>query len=404
MVLLIVVSTLIVFIFSKLLYGGYLNAATITTLIWTVGVLITQTNSYRYLRVEDSTLFFVLIFIFVFNLSYLMFHRKVAYNYNNFFDRKDFNRVTNVLFLVAFFGLLLPLVNASKIIAEYGFSLKAVRDYNYLFIDNSFSSVGIFFVRTIPSSILKISLLFFATRTYSKKSHYILTIILLIVTVIVYGGRLDILLFLIFFIIDVVYQKKYSKFKVKKRYLFFALVVLVIITNLRSSSSTNLFRTIESYLGAPFSYFQYLYNNMYNNLQKTMGYLSFSFIIEPFALFAKIFKNKIKIPSHVFNLVAQPFADIGSSSRLLYNNNSTSLFIWLWDFGKLGIVFGAILFTLTLIVTEKYYLKSKNVYRYNFLIFIHTYALFSSIEYPYLSMIVFLVFGILMAYERITIR
>lgn len=388
-------------ILFKYKYNKFITVSTLVTGVWILGLILTQTKNYPYIPVGIEIKIYTFTVTFIINFIYLIFHRRYNFAKPAAINVRKQEKLISLIFIISFLGLLPPFMNTLDLIASYGIDLKLIRDVNFLFIDQMYSSFGIIFVRVLPLTFLKLMLLFVITKTFSRRYEYVLTFILLMVSIFVYGGRMDFLLLVLFYLVDHIYTNSYSVKKISVRYLIYGFLFLMIITNLRDSNGTTFFTSIISYLGAPFSFLQYLIDNTLDTLIQKNGYLTFSFIIEPIALITKIFLRNIMTPSHLFNIVAQPFASIGVNSVRYYNNNTTSLFIWLWDFGKIGIVIGPIILVSLILFFEKRFKKRNNIYRYNMLIYFVAYSVMSSIEYPYLGISIFIVFSVLSSLERI---
>lgn len=134
-----------------------------------------------------------------------------------------------------------------------------------------------------------------------------------------------------FFIGALIITDKLKSVKFKgNKYLIYAVMAMVIVTILRGEDILNVIKAAYLYFVGPFSYLELIISEplRFGLEEPAMyGYLTLGFLFEPIVLILKaLFGWGIDVPSYHFNIYAQKFVNIGDTSVVLYNNNTTMLY------------------------------------------------------------------------------
>lgn len=408
-----IITTIIVIILNWLKYKKFFILPNVFSMLWAGSLIANHFVAITHSIYVPSTQIYVYtsIGILAFTISYIISDSKRGFyklDMTRLYINYDLYRL---LFLCS---ICLMLIGSIKSIGQFissGFSLEVMR-VNML--NSVLSRNGIFnyITRIIPSGMLSAVVLLGLYRICLKEYKYLKYVIVSIVTTLILsGGRMMIVDALIFYVLLVYNLRKDIKIKINKNLIFIAVIVLVVSTFSRGLGSLRFIDMIYKYFCEQFSFFEYILRNkeMFGlNEGLKYGQITFSFILSPFYLLASIFFENVNVPSYYIDKYSQIFYNIGVNGNVnLINNNTSSLYHFLMDFGDafwLGFVFMALLLNLTKRFIRKNNGKNNAFWLFTY-IFILRYVLYSPVYYGLYSIgLSFAIFGIFLMTRRIKIR
>ncbi len=230
-------------------------------------------------------------------------------------------------------------------------SLTSVRAM--FFSENLFQSDLMYiFLKTFPTGILNAMIIFFVWMYFNqmKMKYLCIAFVNAIVMAFSNGGRYALELFLfsafLFYLIEIHSKNTLSQnsARAKKVAVSLALLMLTVLVVSTMARNQSFLSSLGVYFAGSFSFLDLICSspNLFALNDHMYGYLTFGAILEPFVLLLKFLHlTDMKIPSYYFNIYCQSFYNIGSSSHILFNNNTTVLYYWLRDYGFAGIIIGS---------------------------------------------------------------
>lgn len=363
---------LIFLIISKTKKKSGLNVVGLITFLWSVFPILAAFNIYGLKSPRLEIHFFVMTFLTIFNLINIQSKtpRKLSTDIKL---NKTVSIKILLVFILAIVMLSPYLFLGLKMFLE-NFDLLSVRKNVFYNSELNQGYYFSFFFKTLPIIILNALVIIINFNVMNKRIKGIfmnLSIISMILIVFLSSGRYIFITFLISILFSV--DIKLSKFNRKsKMFIIFALLLLLIITLSRSES---VLRSIVIYYSGSFSFFEYILSNpsTFNVDSNLYGQATFGFIIEPIMLLFKFLGfTAAKVPSYYFNTTIQNFYNIGSEQKIMFNNNTTLLYYFYRDFNYIGIIIGAIFYSIMFRLSRNGYYKGnlKLSYTYIYLIII----------------------------------
>ena len=360
-----IVLFILILIFNFFKHRNILTVGVLISFIWILCGIFIEIRFLPIIKPSIQVHSYIFQFLLIFNLIYLLFLKKN--NRLKFFpifqiskNKIAFLYIFNILAIL----IILPLTYRVAIfVIENGFY--TYRSYIFQYIEDShylqFLYKNIIF--SIFDTTALITAFSLATRKKSKLL-IIMTIIGILLYTFTFGGRYSIFNFIIYYVSSVVIVKyRHNHFKV--RYAVFGILALLLVTNIRGNGSYSILESIYLYFIGSFSYLQYILDHpIYYGLSDNFhGFLTFGFIFEPIVLTMKqFFGSNLDVPSFYFNIYAQQFVNIGDSNVVMYNNNSTMFYVFIRDFGNLGVTIGSIILSSVFVYfSNKFYTNKKIV-------------------------------------------
>lgn len=329
--------------------GKLVNIVSVFALLWCTTGFLSGIEASG-LRTPSLTVhFYAWFFILVVSLIILRFYRKQSLGEDILsFDNTSvwiLQIVSYLLYAYTFVTSLIIFLNTED--------FEAVRELYYHTTSINYYLTLLF--RIIPSGLMDGLIIYYVYRTFATGKFVYLIYASLNVLLLTFsaGGRYAIML--LFFCTCICFiSQNYIK-KRLKNYLFFGLIALLLfvefITLKRGQSVGN---TLLTYFSGSLSFLDYIIENPFDFglNEQTHGYLTFGAIIEPFVLLLKVLGlTKLETPSYEFDQYCQEYYNISTTGDALYfNNNTTILYYFIRDFGEIGVIIGAILISLIIVI------------------------------------------------------
>ncbi|EOU1658089.1 O-antigen polymerase [Clostridium perfringens] len=344
----------------------------IFTFVWCLVLSLSQLG-LNGLRIPSfKTNLYCFIFIFIFNLIYIINSPKNSFKKNIYINlRYKLIYYLNVLSWIYMIPIILRAIN---IINAYGY--EAIRQYTFsssemlVFGVNKFISQVI--IRGIFISTTVIAMMCLAMKLKEKKI-VVISIIDIAIYSFVFGGRYELFQMIIFYFLAVLginlYKTNKKEVKISWSGIIIFLCAFFIMSKLRGID--NLFKSAYGYLVAPISFLDYIFENpmLFNLNHHLYGGITFGFITEPIILFMKMFFNSsMDIGSYYINIVTQPFYEINPG--VYFNALTTSIYPFVRDWGCLGIIIAPTFLAFIITFLEQKFNKTLNSVYYALYIYI----------------------------------
>lgn len=325
-------------------FGTIKKVNVIFTLIWCGTCFISALDILGLRMPGDITFLLMAMFCVFFNIFFFMFSKR-KYE-ESCIEILNFDIICNNLLVINFliYVWLIPLMMKSvKVLIASGL-ISSVRMNAYF--DENASMFFTYFMKVIPMGIINVLVLVWVfLQVYAGQKNtriWIMIILDVLVITFVSGGRYVFLTLIFSYILSILYLKPQFNIKFKIRYLVIPVSLLVLITSLRGGK---FFQQAFRYFCGSASFFDLTLSNpdVFALNDKMYGAMTFGAIIEPIVLFLKVLGMDLEVPSYYFNIVGQRFYDIGSTSTVLFNNNTSILYYFIRDYGYVGVFIGAIL-------------------------------------------------------------
>lgn len=342
-IFLLILLWVLVALYYRRQYGYLLNTNFFVTSMWVICILIAYWNPLDLIPVGETVLLYSLLFLIAYNLI------GAFYKYpslNNIIGRELTPNSYDKLWKRTVFLSLIATVAYSMLLYK-GITAFLTGDYalvKELFYEEGVSYFYMYFAKVIPLGMfrcLTISSLFFYFRGGGKK-FLIMSIVLMLLTTLSSMTRVDMIVFIVtYFYLSAIYFP-YKHINLKPFIIGVGLMAVVSVV-FRGNDFTE---SLITYLSGSYSFFQYILDHPESydlgNLQ--YGYMTFASLTEPFMLAMKVLGvTTAKTPEYLFNVNCQEFVNISNYDVVMYNNNTTALYIFLYDFGALGVILGGLL-------------------------------------------------------------
>ena len=379
---------IIIIIINNLKFKKFFTFNIIFSLVWIITLLVNIIYSSIYNTIVPSTnvIIMVTVSIIFFNFIYILLSKKHYLNYFNIQDTNINYKFLKIGFYIALILLLPNIINGIMGIITSVFSLSNIRaDYSTTI--GSGKGVYVYLTNIIPSGIINAFLLIVSYELVKGRKNFLPhAIILLVSYVISFGGRTMVYSFVLFYVICFFLLKQKYEVKLNKKIVIFGLIILLILTFSRGLGENSLIEIVSDYFFQQFSFFQYILNessmfDLSNSLH--YGTITFGFIFSPIYLVLSIFFPSINLPSYYVDINSQIFYNIGTNGNFkLINNNTTSIYPFMLDYGGDFYFIGFIVMALMLVFVTK---KIKNNNRNNFFYFLLYVFLLKNIVYSPIS-------------------
>lgn len=360
------------------------------TLLWGIGIILSiiySTNN-KLVIPSSNLIIMVMIVILVFNAFYFFLTPKKFFTFDIANEIYVNNQMIKILFWIALILYMPNIINSLLIIAKSGLNFSLIRTL-YLDMQVEGNGIYVYITKIIPNGImnsLSIISAYYLTKKNLKLAKY--GIILVGLSVLCFGGRNSILTLLESYIISFCLLKEHTKKKLKlqKRYIIIVIGIIIVLTFSRGLNGASFIDMIGTYFIQQFSFMQYILNNAgsYGIGELHYGYLSLGFIFAPFILIFSLFFNNIKLPSYYFDIYAQNTINLSIQRNVLkaINNNTTSLYNFILDFGMHFYYLGVILYALIICIAQYNFKKNPNIgFNFFLLVYIYQTVLNSTINY-----------------------
>lgn len=387
---LITVSAVFIFL-SRIKFDKLINAASAFTIVWSLTLVLNYIYATNYgIIVPGEKVFqMVIIGIVAFNITYLIFSNR---NHSVSFNLENLKLNDNVFKILFWIGILLMSPNIIKGLSNLilsGMSFSAVRN-QYLTLANSGRGIYVYLTNIIPRGIFTACMVMSILKVLGKEYRYLFySVAIMFATTVAFGGRTIILEFIIEYFIAFYMFRKQNNIRINYKIIFILVLIIILLTISRGLVS-GFFKMLAKYFFEQFSFLEYILNNkgwfeIENNSRLHYGTITFSFILSPFYLIASIFNDEIFVPSYYVDIHSQVFYNIGTTSYETINNNTTSIYHFILDYGENFYFFGFIFMALLLCITEhlalKTYGNNKSIFYVGVYIVILKQILYSPIYY-----------------------
>ncbi|OME03600.1 O-antigen polymerase, partial [Paenibacillus odorifer] len=334
---------------SKLKYQKFFLPNTVFTILWATVGFLSIIGDIGALRPSVTIHGYAIITITTFNITYFIFTKKAhltpSINNKSNIIYEINNKVVYSIEIIALLLISPNLLASLKAILVNGLDLTYVRNQTYI-LQRFDSQILMFLYRAVPMTLFSVVMLLAIYNLVNGKKKFLnLVVVNLFIEILTFGGRGKLWNFIAFFIGALIITDKLKSVKFKgNKYLIYAVMAMVIVTILRGEDILNVIKAAYLYFVGPFSYLELIISEplRFGLEEPAMyGYLTLGFLFEPIVLILKaLFGWGIDVPSYHFNIYAQKFVNIGDTSVVLYNNNTTMLYTFLRDFGPSGIIIG----------------------------------------------------------------
>lgn len=390
-ILLLILATIFFVAVNRFKFGVLINIANIFSVLWASTLLLNYYISIKIGLIIPSVKVFemVIIGIVAFNLTYLIFSRRSK---NISFKLENIELNENIYKILFWLAILLTVPNiiiSIQNIIRFGFSLSATRS-QYLQLVTSGRGVYVYITNIIPRGICSACFILSILKFYKQETKYIrYAIVLMMVNILSFGGRTIILEFILEYLIAFFLFRKQSKMRLN--YKMIALFILVIVLmSISRGIGLGFLNMLEKYFFEQFSFLQLILDNeslfgIQPGAELHFGTITFGFLLSPFYLFASLFFNKIELPSYYVDIHSQIFYNIGTTSHEIINNNTTSIYPFILDFGTKYYFLGFVLLAIILCFIEycalKRYYRSQSFFYIGAYIIILKHIIYSPIYY-----------------------
>lgn len=383
-----IIVLIFLLILNSTLLKKFVNYLNIYIIIWLIPTFLSYWNFFGFTRPSDKTYWYIIISIIIFNIASL-FLIKTKFTFNR--EKRNNNKHINMkLLTVISIILLLSVIPETKIgfdiIKNHGFNYLRNTYLNGLLYTNFQKIYLVYIFRPLSMAIYIYSLLNILDK---KKGKLVLmfSIVNFIQYMFIFGSRS--FLFELMLITGIIICDKYKKIgKIIKHnkkivLLLLALILILFYITLQrnvSKSGGGLLVNIYLYFIGGIHLFDYLNNNVAISLldgkHLLYGYATFNGFLEPFKIIiSMLFKVNLKTGIEIINEVTQNYYLVGEG--LLMNNNVTYLYVFLRDFGVIGLIICP--FLLAIVYSTSYKNKENNIGTraiYYFLLSVMPYFLF----------------------------
>lgn len=340
--------------YQKKKHGYIANVYFFVSVIWIVCGITAYYNPVGLIPVSNIVHIYSFVFIVSFNLSNYKSIR--SYNTELMYENvgedtlKCIWKRTKILCLIAITAYSSILVQG--LLAFFSGDYAVVKS---LFYQEGVSYLFMYFVKVIPIGMIRcltVSSLYFYFYGGGRK-FLALSILLMLLTTLSSMTRVDMIVFIVayFYLASLNYKRK----KINLKPLVFGIALMSVVSVFFRGN--DFLESLIVYLSGSFSFFQYILDHPFdydlNHLQ--YGYMTFASITEPVMLILKVLGfTTAKTPEYLFNINCQEFVNISYYDVYYYNNNTTALYMFIYDFGPIGILIGGILLGL---LTRKLYVE-----------------------------------------------
>lgn len=348
-----IVLLVIIFLLNKRIQGRYFSFATMFSSLWFLFAGLSSLGLYHVRKPSFFIHLYVITFVLIIDL--LFFSRKrikliVPSGSANVSYEITISRVFAIQLLAIVLSL--PLLTTAVILYIESGELSAIR-LNFYSPTLFASLLAAVIFKGAPMGLYSVLTIIWSVYSFeNNKYKYIWwAIVNCLLLTLMNGGRVAIFDLVIVLVLLIGYSDKnavtYNKMRRRgvKTAVFGAIILMIIVSMNRGQ---DIIRSIYVYFSGSFAFLDYILENPeafdLNNLQ--YGYVSLSFIIEPFVLMLKYFGwSSLKVPSWHFNNYCQDYYNIGTDNYTVrINNNTTAFFCFIKDFGVIGIVLAALIF------------------------------------------------------------
>ncbi|OUQ33209.1 O-antigen polymerase [Massilimicrobiota timonensis] len=371
----IIIEVLIFAILTFFKFNKIITLNNLFNLVWTSSLILNIVYSYYgdILKISNKVINMVIVVIFFFNITYLLLSNKHKYKVINIDSFIINYNLVKWFFFISLILYLPNLIDSFSILISSGFSFAAIRS-NYLSVMGAGRGVYVYITQIIPNgicnTIMLISSFDLARKNYSNLKY---SIILMLVNILCFGGRGILLNFIIYYIISLfLFKSKNQKININKKIAYPLTLIIIVMTFSRGTGDLGFFGMLSKYFYQQFSFFELIIENpsIFDiNNKIYYGYITLGFVFAPIALILSIFKSNIQLPSVLIDIHSQIFYNIGTGSTVhLINNNTTSLYTYIMDFGINFYFIGSIILAILIIYIEKKKtISNKNIFFYNML-------------------------------------
>ena len=411
--LLIAVMLLSIFL-NYIKFKKVITPANIFTLAWGGTLLLNffYAKEKGLIVPSEKVFYYVIIGVLVFNVVYVLLSSK---NIDRKFELEQIcvnSNIIKILFWIAFLLMLPNFISSIRMLFSSDVSLSAVR-IKYLNLVTSGQGVYVYLTNIIPKGIFNAIILVSIYELLKSNYKYLKYIIgALLVTSISFGGRAILLDLLLKYLIAFILFKKNNHIKFNKKIMSIIIFIIVIMTFSRGLI-TNFFDMIAQYFFEQYSFMQYIFDNerMFEINEGAIlhnGAITFIFLLSPVYAIVSLFNENVFVPSHYVDIHSQIFYNISESGYSIINNNTTSLYPFILDFGQNYFFVGFILMALMLICIEKVIAQTRDTHKKTLYISIYIILLknifYSPIYYGLYSIgISFTIFFLIILNTRIRI-
>lgn len=357
-----ILEIILLLIFTKLRYKKFFTLGSLFGLAWAVPLIIDLmvADNMKILKPSTTIIWYVGIGILAYNIVYFLIVRKRdAYFVFKFSDYED--KTVIYIFLIFAAIILLPsLINNISNIVNGNFG--AIRTYYVQQIQTA-GGIKNYVTMILPSSIMNCSMMIAVVDVINNGKYklFITTFILMLMYTGAYGGREQYKTMIIYFIILLIANRDNKKRNKGMIYviivLMVALIVSITLQRVGSGSGDSFFKMIVEYFASQYSLLQYIIDHPYKyDLYEPhcYGLLSLGPLWTLPGIVLKVLFHDLLLPADMIGNYTQQYVNISTTSYLDINAHTTSIYYFLFDFGKIGIVLGPMVFGFISGIIQKY--------------------------------------------------
>lgn len=362
---LLLIEVLFFWFVSFFKFKRVLTINAVFSFVWSISLILNYYYSYvgNIIVISNKIIEMVIILIFFFNITYIVLSNSKKKEI--YIDEININY--KLLRIGACIAILLYLPNVLQgiaILMKSNFSFSVVRE-NYLSLMGAGRGVYVYLTQYIPDGISNaVILLSVFDLTKKKYSTLKYSITLMLFNIIGFGGRIILLNFIIYYILMFfLFKIKSGKKKINRKIIYFFIVLLVFLTFSRGVGKDGFFGMLSKYFYQQYSFLQLILDkpNLFSLFDGPhYGYITLGFLSAPFTLFINAAIPSFRVASNYIDVYSQIFYNIGINGNInLINNNTTSLYPFIKDFGVQYYFIGAIILAIIVVFTEKKKNKSQ---------------------------------------------
>lgn len=380
-------EVLLLLILTKLKYKKFFTLGSMFGLAWSVPLIVDliAADYMGILKPSNTIIWYVGLGILAYNLVYfVMVHKNEAYFKFEFSDYGD-KSIIYLLLIMSAIILLPSLINNYQNIANGNFG--AIRTYYVQQIQTA-GGIKNYVTMILPYSIINCAMMISAVDVINNGKYklFITTFLLMLMYTGAYGGREQYKVIIIYFFILIVANRGKKEKNTGIVYVMIVMIVglIISITMQRGGSDSSFLKMFAEYFVSQYSMLQYIINHpdvygLFN--PNCYGLLSLGPIWTLPGIVLKMLIHDISLPADMIGEFTQQYVNISTTSRYLgMNAHTTSIYYFLFDFGKWGVIFGPMIFGFLSAILQKYK-KFGGKYRGLFELFLINVILNSSIVY-----------------------
>ena len=382
-----ILEVLALLIMTRFKYKKFLTLGSMFGLAWSIPLIVDMivADHMEILKPSNTIIWYVGLGILGYNMVYfLLVNKNEAYFKFEFSDYADKSMI--YILLIASVIILLPtLINNYQNIVSGNFG--AIRTYYVKQIQTA-GGIKNYITMILPYSIINCAMMISAVDVINNKKYklFITTFLVMLMYTGAYGGREQYKIIIVYFVVLIVANRRKKEKNIGIVYVMIALIagLIVSITLQRGGTNSSFLEMIGEYFVSQYSMLQYIINHpdIYGLFEPhCYGLLSLGPIWTLPGIVLKMLIHDMRLPADMIGEFTQQYVNISTTSRYLgMNAHTTSIYYFLFDLGKWGVVFGPMIFGFISSILQKYK-KFGGKYRGLFELFLINVILNSSIVY-----------------------